>query len=130
EKEEGNPFRTGKSSAIDVGLDAKIGITSDITLDLSVNPDFGQVEADPSQVNLSAFRLFFPEQRPFFIEGNNTLNFPVVDFNSNNLFYSRRIGRNPQGSIDTDESGEDDVDEFVKTKTNSTILGAAKLTGK
>ena len=130
EEEEGNPFKPGKSSSVDVGLDAKIGITSDITLDLSVNPDFGQVEADPSQVNLSAFRLFFQERRPFFIEGNNTLNFPVVDFNSNNLFYSRRIGRNPQGPMDTDESGEDDVDEYVKVKTNTTILGAAKITGK
>lgn len=130
EKEEGNPFKTGTSSGIDVGLDAKIGITSDITLDLTVNPDFGQVEADPSQVNLSAFRLFFEERRPFFIEGNNTLNFPIVDFNSNNLFYSRRIGRTPQEEIDTDESGEDETDEFVRTTKNSTILGAAKLTGK
>ena len=77
QKEEGNPFVTGKSSAASVGLDAKIGITSDITLDLTVNPDFGQVEADPSQVNLSAFRVFFQERRPFFIEGNNTLNFPA-----------------------------------------------------
>jgi hypothetical protein len=130
QKEEGNPFATGKSSAIDLGLDAKIGITSDITLDLTVNPDFGQVEADPSQVNLSAFRLFFQERRPFFIEGNNTLNFPITDFNSNNLFYSRRIGRRPQGEIDTDKNEEDDVDEYVKNVPNTTILGAAKLTGK
>jgi hypothetical protein len=131
EEEEGNPFMTGKSSGIDVGMDAKIGITSDITLDLTVNPDFGQVEADPSQVNLSAFRLFFVERRPFFIEGNNTLNFPLVDFNSNNLFYSRRIGRNPQIEVDTDKDGDDDgVDEYVKTTKYSTILGAAKLTGK
>src|SRR6187402_3111800 len=108
EEEAGNPFMTGKSSHVAVGLDAKIGITSDITLDLTVNPDFGQVEADPSQVNLSAFRLFFQERRPFFIEGNNILNFPIVGFSSNNLFYSRRIGRDPQGSVDTDESGEDD----------------------
>ncbi|MBT1703660.1 DUF5916 domain-containing protein [Chryseosolibacter indicus] len=130
EKEEGNPFMTGSSSGVDVGVDAKIGITSDITLDLSVNPDFGQVEADPSQVNLSAFRLFFEERRPFFIEGNNTLNFPIVSFNSNNLFYSRRIGRTPQREIETDESGEDNTDEYVKTTKNSTILGAVKLTGK
>jgi hypothetical protein len=130
EKEEGNPFRTGKSSSLDLGLDAKIGITSDITLDLTVNPDFGQVEADPSQLNLTAFRLFFQERRPFFIEGNNTLNFPMVDFNSNNLFYSRRIGRSPQGDTDTDLSGEDDVDEYVEPNLNATILGAAKLSGK
>lgn len=131
QKEEGNPFASGKSSGIDVGLDAKIGITSDITLDLTVNPDFGQVEADPSQVNLSAFRQFFQERRPFFIEGNNILNFPIVGFSENNLFYSRRIGRRPQEEIDTDESGEDGEDrEYVKPNNHTTILGAAKLTGK
>jgi hypothetical protein len=130
EKEEGNPFMTGSSSAIDGGLDAKVGITSDVTLDLTVNPDFGQVEADPSQVNLSAFELFFQERRPFFIEGNNTLNFPLSDFNSNNLFYSRRIGRAPQCYVETDKNGEDGVDEYSKAKSRTTILGAAKLTGK
>ena len=131
QKEEGNPFVTGKSSAADVGLDAKIGITSDITLDLTVNPDFGQVEADPSQVNLSAFRVFFQERRPFFIEGNSTLNFPVTGFNSNNLFYSRRIGRNPQYGVETDQNDIDDgVAEYVKPNPYTTILGAAKLTGK
>lgn len=130
EEEEGNPFATGKSSSAELGLDAKIGLTSDITLDLTVNPDFGQVEADPSQVNLTAFELFFREQRPFFIEGNNTLNFPVNDFSSNNLFYSRRIGRQPQGWVDTDEQGDDGVTEYVKKNKFSTILGAAKLTGK
>lgn len=130
EKEEGNPFATGKSSSAEFGLDAKIGLTSDVTLDLTVNPDFGQVEADPSQVNLTAFELFFREQRPFFIEGNNTLNFPVNDFSSNNLFYSRRIGRQPQGWVDTDEQGDDGVNEYVKANRFSTILGAAKLTGK
>ncbi len=130
EKEEGNPYATGKSAAAAFGLDAKIGITSDITLDLTVNPDFGQVEADPSQVNLSAFELFFEERRPFFIEGNNTLNFPVSNLNSNNLFYSRRIGRSPQGWIDTDASGDDDVAEYVKPNLRTNILGAAKLTGK
>ncbi len=130
QKEEGNPYATGKSSDVAVGLDAKIGITSDITLDLTVNPDFGQVEADPSRVNLTAFELFFKEQRPFFIEGNNTLNFPLNDFGSNNLFYSRRIGRPPQGSANTDPNGDDGVNEYVKHKTRTTILGAAKLTGK
>lgn len=130
EKEEGNPYMTGKSNTVTAGLDAKIGITSDVTLDLTINPDFGQVEADPSQVNLTAFELFFQERRPFFIEGNNTLNFPVNDFGSNNLFYSRRIGRRPQGWVDTDESGDDGVDEYIKPSNQTTILGAAKLTGK
>jgi len=130
QKEEGNPFVTGKSSAASIGLDAKIGITSDITLDLTVNPDFGQVEADPSQVNLSAFRVFFQERRPFFIEGNNTLNFPA-GLGSNNLFYSRRIGRSPQHGAATDENDIDDgVTEYVKPNPYTTILGAAKLTGK
>src|SRR5690606_34921591 len=108
----------------------KIGITSDITLDLTVNPDFGQVEADPSQVNLSAFRLFFQERRPFFTEGNNTLDFPVGQIDNNNLFYSRRIGRPPQVGVNTDQSGQDDVREWVKPNFHTTILGAAKLTGK
>jgi len=128
--EENNPFVTGQSSGLAFGLDAKVGITSDITLDLSVNPDFGQVEADPSQVNLTAFELFFQERRPFFIEGNNTLNFPVSQFNDNNLFYSRRIGRHPQGWVDTDASGADGVTEYVKPPKGTTILGAAKVTGK
>jgi hypothetical protein len=71
----GNPFATGKGSKIKGGLDAKIGITNNLTLDLTVNPDFGQVEADPSVVNLSAYETFFEEKRPFFIEGNNITNF-------------------------------------------------------
>jgi hypothetical protein len=109
-----------------------VGITSDVTLDLSINPDFGQVEADPSQVNLTAFELFFEERRPFFIEGNNILNFPVSPFNSNNLFYSRRIGRQPQieASTDGDDDADDGVAEYIKANTRTTILGAAKLTGK
>lgn len=130
QKEEGNPFLTGSDNKSTVGLDAKIGITSDITLDLTVNPDFGQVEADPSQVNLTAFELFFEERRPFFIEGNNTLNFPLSQQNSNNLFYSRRVGRPPQGSINPDASGDDNVVEYVRPLQKTTILGAAKLTGK
>lgn len=129
EKEDGNPYATGKFTSADVGLDAKIGITSDITLDLTVNPDFGQVEADPSQVNLTAFELYFREQRPFFIEGNNTLNFPIA-FDNNNLFYSRRIGRQPQLYAETDAYGDDGVNEYVKPNNRTTILGAAKLTGK
>ena len=130
QEEAGNPFATGKSSAFDYGLDAKVGITSDVTLDLTFNPDFGQVEADPSQVNLSAFQVYLQEQRPFFIEGKNVLNFPVVDFGNTNLFYSRRIGRAPQGSIETDKDADDGVSEYVKTDKNTSILGAAKLTGK
>lgn len=130
QKEEGDPFLTGQRSGVALGLDAKIGITSDITLDLTVNPDFGQVEADPSQVNLTAFELFFEERRPFFIEGNNTLNFPLALASSSNLFYSRRIGRPPQGYPVSDPAGDDGINEYINADTRTTILGAAKLTGK
>ena len=71
-------------------------------MDLTINPDFGQVEADPSEVNLTAYETFFKEKRPFFIEGNNIINFGLGigdgDEGNDNLFYSRRIGRKPQGS--------------------------------
>ncbi|MCI0751338.1 MAG: carbohydrate binding family 9 domain-containing protein [Flammeovirgaceae bacterium] len=130
QEQENNPYATGSSTGLDVGLDAKIGLTSDITLDLTVNPDFGQVEADPSQVNLTAFELFFREQRPFFIEGNNTLNFPVTQNSDNNLFYSRRVGRKPQGRVNVDEQTDSVEHEYVKPISRTTILGAAKLTGK
>jgi len=123
-KEEGNPYReTGQETGGNLGVDAKIGLTSDITLDLTVNPDFGQVDADPSAVNLSAFQLFFREQRPFFLEGNNILSFGTSN-GQNNLFYSRRIGARPQG-YPTD----DDI-QYVDFPTNTPIIGAMKLTGK
>ncbi len=131
EKEEGNPFQTGREFGANVGVDAKIGITSDITLDLTINPDFGQVEADPSQVNLGAFQLFFREQRPFFIEGNNILDFGLTSsaaggpFRNDNLIYSRRIGKSPSYYPETIEDTS-----YVKQPTNTKILGAAKITGK
>lgn len=122
EKEEENPFRdTGQEFKGNVGLDAKIGITSDITLDLTFNPDFGQVDADPSAVNLSAFQLFFRERRPFFLEGSNLLSFRTSG-SSNNLFYSRRVGGRPHGSPDNVE--------YMDFPNNTRILGAAKITGK
>ena len=74
-----------------VGLDAKVGLTSNFTLDATVNPDFGQVEADPSVVNLTAYETFYEEKRPFFLEGRKILAFEVED--EDQLFYSRRIGR-------------------------------------
>lgn len=97
------------------GADLKYGITSNITLDATANPDFGQVEADPAVLNLSAFEQFFEERRPFFLEGAGIFSF------ANNLFYSRRVGRAPQLSgtyFDQDNP------------QNSTILGAAKITGR
>ncbi|MCK4989990.1 MAG: carbohydrate binding family 9 domain-containing protein, partial [Bacteroidales bacterium] len=101
EAEEGNPYADGSDIKFNVGLDGKIGVTNNLTLDFTINPDFGQVEADPSEVNLSAFETYFPEQRPFFIEGANITSFNVGlgdgDVGNDNLFYSRRIGRRPQG---------------------------------
>ncbi len=117
--EPGNPFRTGDAFAFDFGADAKIGVTNDFTLDLTVNPDFGQVEADPSEVNLSSFESFFPEQRPFFLEGRRLFDFSL---RGDQLFYSRRIGGPPSGDVDS--SGYVDAPDFTR------ILGAAKLTGK
>ncbi len=107
------------------GADFKYGVTSNLTLDGTVNPDFGQVEADPSVLNLSAFETFFQEKRPFFIEGANLLSFDVncnvVNCQGEGLFYSRRIGRAPQlGGLYGDAT----------SATATTILGAAKLTGR
>ena len=73
EKEEGNPFREGFDTKLAAGLDAKIGITNDLTVDLTINPDFGQVEADPGAISLDGFEIFFQEQRPFFVENKKTL---------------------------------------------------------
>jgi hypothetical protein len=129
-KEDGNPFVDGNSSKISAGLDGKIGITNDFTLDFTVNPDFGQVEADPSEVNLSAFETYFSEQRPFFVEGKSIYQFrpgnPIVinNFGSDNLFYSRRIGRYPQYYPETNDV------EYVKMPESTTILAALKLSGK
>lgn len=124
-----NPFMaSGKKSGFNGGVDAKIGITNNMTMDLTVNPDFGQVEADPSQVNLTAYETFFEEKRPFFIEGNNITNFGLGigdgGIGNDNLFYSRRIGRRPQGYPDLEDGWTADI------PTNTNILGAAKLTGK
>ncbi len=123
QKEEGNPFRDGNDFILNGGLDAKIGITNDLTLDLTVNPDFGQVDADPGAIALDGFQIFFEERRPFFIENKNIFDYRFAGGNDN-LFYSRRIGRNPQGSATTVDG------EFVDQPINTTILGAAKFSGK
>ena len=126
--EAGNPFATGKDYSINGGLDAKIGITNNITLDLTVNPDFGQVEADPSTVNLTAYETFFEEKRPFFLEGNNITSFSVGlgdgGIGNDNLFYSRRLGRRPQGDAIYGSAA------FADEPRATTIISAAKLTGK
>ncbi|WP_338039258.1 DUF5916 domain-containing protein [Maribacter litopenaei] len=112
--EAGNPFRDGSDFRFNGGLDAKIGITNDLTLDLTVNPDFGQVDADPGAIALDGFQIFFEERRPFFIENKNIFDYEFADGNDN-LFYSRRIGRSPQGFVvDADA-------EFIDQPKNSTI---------
>jgi len=125
-----DPFNDGSRMFGGLGVDLKYGLTSNFTLNASVNPDFGQVEVDPAVVNLTAFETFYSEKRPFFIEGSQIFdNFGRGGSNSfwgfNNaepaVFYSRRIGRAPQG----DASGL-----FVDRPSATTILGAGKLTGK
>ena len=119
--EEGNPFQTGSSYPTNMGLDLKYGISSNITLDASFNPDFGQVESDPAIVNLTADETYFSEKRPFFIEDKNLLSFPLGS-GQEFLFYSRRIGRAPQGYPSSAQ--------YASIPENTTILGAFKLTGK
>jgi hypothetical protein len=132
--DEGNPFATGKSAKLNAGLDAKIGVTNNLTMDLSINPDFGQVEADPSEVNLTAYETFFQEKRPFFIEGSNIINFGLGigdgEVGNDNLFYSRRIGRRPQGSSYNYYGYNDTLEGYSISPDRTSILGAVKLTGK
>ena len=120
--EPNNPFTNkGRSWAGNVGLDAKIGLASNFTVDLTVNPDFGQVEADPSMMNLTAFETFYDEKRPFFLEGKNIFSF---DFDNSSLFYSRRIGHTPSFHPSLTDN------EFMKYPDNTSILGAVKVSGK
>ncbi|MBL0169709.1 MAG: carbohydrate binding family 9 domain-containing protein [Gemmatimonadaceae bacterium] len=105
------------------GADLKVGLTSNVTLDAAINPDFGQVEADPGVLNLSAFEQFFAEQRPFFLEGSGIFRYDIDcnDGQCTGLFYSRRIGRSPQLG---DRYGD------ASSPQQSSILGAAKVTGR
>ena len=116
---QGNPFRDDHEMSADVGVDLKYRVTSNMTLDATVNPDFGQVEVDPAVINLTAFETFFPERRPFFVEGSELFNFGTDGTNS--VFYSRRIGRQPSLAPPYLER---DVPDATK------ILGATKLTGR
>jgi hypothetical protein len=111
-----DPFDDGRNLEGRMGLDMKMGVGPNLTLDATFNPDFGQVEADPAEVNLSDFATRFPERRPFFTEGSSLLN-----LGHPNVFYSRRIGAPPPGNADGD---------FVDFPRDSRILGAAKLTGR
>ena len=116
--ESGNPFRTGRDSKIDGGLDLKYGLGSNFTLDATVNPDFSQVDADPSEINLTTVETFRSERRPFFLEGKDAFAFPLDD---DSVFYSRRIGDAPH--LDVSAGAMHDVPEANR------ILGSAKLTG-
>ena len=111
-----DPFNDGSKYDSRVGMDLKMGLGSNLTLDATVNPDFGQVEADPAVVNLSAFETFFRERRTFFIEGRQ-----LFDNNGPTFFYSRRIGARPHGSAEAD---------FLDNPDNTTIIGAVKITGR
>jgi hypothetical protein len=125
-----DPFTKATAYDARVGADVKYLLASNLTLSATVNPDFGQVEVDPAVVNLSAFETFFPEHRPFFVEGGGLFSFGGLNcfFCSNvsnpNLFYSRRIGRQPQGAGNAYAAGA-----YADVPENTRILGAAKVTG-
>ncbi|MBI1803659.1 MAG: carbohydrate binding family 9 domain-containing protein [Ignavibacteriae bacterium] len=127
---DGNPFNDGSILSSNTGVDIKYGLGSNLTLNATINPDFGQVEVDPAVVNLTQFETFFQEKRPFFIEGSNFFDFGYGGANNNwgfnfgnpEYFYSRRIGRPPRGDVQHDG--------FVDYPDATRILGAAKITGK
>jgi hypothetical protein len=129
--EPGNPYQTGHSARGNAGFDLKVGLKSSLTLDATINPDFGQVEVDPAVMNLSAYETYYQEKRPFFIEGsslfqqfgrggvylNANINWPNPMF-----FYSRRIGRPPEGTVTEDG--------YANVPGQTAILGATKITGR
>ncbi len=126
-----NVFIKGADRHFDMGLDMKVGIGANLTVDATINPDFGQVEADPSSINLSDHETYYSEKRPFFVEGRNIFNFgnsgPTnnmsVNFSEPRFFYSRRIGRAPQGWVSADS-------DSLEHPNATRILGAAKISGK
>jgi hypothetical protein len=129
--DQADPFYKSNQYKTTIGADIKVGIGSNLNIDATINPDFGQVEVDPAVINLSASESYFDEKRPFFIEGMDKFYFGIGGANNNwgfnfgwpELFYSRRIGRAPRGET------PDEID-YVKYPSETRILGAAKLTGK
>jgi hypothetical protein len=117
----GNPLVDSAAAGASFGVDMKYALTSGLTLTASINPDFGQVEADPANVNLSAFETFFAERRPFFVEGSGNFRFDADCYDGcNNLFYSRRVGRSPHGgTLPTGPA------VYTDAPLQTTILGAA-----
>jgi hypothetical protein len=125
---DGNPLLKRAAPDGGLGLDMKYALTPGLTFTGTINPDFGQVEADPAVVNLTAFETFFSERRPFFVEGSGTFTFPMDcnDGACTGLFYTRRVGRSPQG---LDDLPSDDG-SYTDAPAQTTILGAGKLTGR
>ena len=139
----GDPFFDGSEFTQAIGMDVKYGVTSNLTLDATVNPDFGQVEADPAELNLTAFETFFQEKRPFFVEGAQIFDFGAECNNfcfvgAPTLFYSRRIGRQPSldprlpfiGTGSDRRAVHEVMNSFTDAPSHSPILGAAKITGQ
>ncbi|HEY2431304.1 MAG TPA: DUF5916 domain-containing protein [Vicinamibacterales bacterium] len=124
--EPGNPLVSSRDQQLSGGADLKYAVRPGVTLTATVNPDFGQVEADPAVVNLSGFETFFAERRPFFVEGSGMFNFDLDcnDGSCSGLFYSRRIGRQPRGAPDLVDGA------YAVVPQQTTIFGAAKLTGR
>ena len=127
----GDPFNGGNVQSARLGLDLKYNLSSNFTLDATFNPDFGQVEADPAVVNLTAFETSFPEKRPFFIASSGVFSFGgfscyfCSNVSSLSAFYTRRIGRSPQGADLAHGAGT-----YADVPEATTILGAAKITGR
>jgi len=126
-----DPYHNSSEGKLQAGVDLKYLLTSNLTLDATINPDFGQVEVDPATINLSAYETYYDEKRPFFVAGSNAFDFGGFSCNfcsnvsSLDLFYSRRIGRVPQLN-----SWVDNRSEFDDTPGTTSILGAAKITGR
>ncbi len=120
----GDPLNHQYAPRGNLGLDLKYGLGPAFTLSASINPDFGQVEADPSQITLGPYELYFPEKRPFFLEGTDLFRLPLGQ-NDNAVetaFYSRRIGSAPN----TNNLSYN----YIDAPKSTVIYGAAKLTGK
>jgi hypothetical protein len=126
-----DPYHSSSDNKLQAGLDLKYLLTSNLTLDATINPDFGQVEVDPATINLSAYETYYDEKRPFFVAGSNAFDFGGAscmfcsNFSSLDLFYSRRIGRSPQL-----DSWVKQRSAFDDTPGTTSILGAAKITGR